>query len=266
MQRVLSLTLRIALGVSYRGSGYQGWQSQPSGLSVQDALERALSQVADAPVRVVAAGRTDAGVHATGQVVHFDTAAVRPSSAWVRGTNAHLPSGVVVSWSRPMDETFHARFSACARTYQYLLYNDPVRPALLADLSGWFHRPLDVTAMREAARPLLGRHDFSSFRSSQCQARSPEREVTSLAIDIDGPYLIFTISANAFLHHMVRNIVGALVDVGAGRMQAAAMTDLLAARDRRTAPPTFSPAGLCLAQVRYPQPFSIPEPVRLPWS
>ena len=204
MQRVLSLTLRIALGVSYRGSGYQGWQSQPSGLSVQDALERALSQVADAPVRVVAAGRTDAGVHATGQVVHFDTAAVRPSSAWVRGTNAHLPSGVVVSWSRPMDETFHARFSACARTYQYLLYNDPVRPALLADLSGWFHRPLDVTAMREAARPLLGRHDFSSFRSSQCQARSPEREVTSLAIDIDGPYLIFTLSGSMISVHFGR--------------------------------------------------------------
>ena len=260
------MTLRIALGVSYRGSGFHGWQSQPSGLGVQDHLEKALSHVADQSVRVIAAGRTDTGVHATGQVVHFDTAVSRPIGAWVRGTNAHLPSTVAVTWAQVIDEAFHARFSACSRTYEYLLYNAPVRPALFADLSGWFHRPLDVAAMREAARCLVGHHDFSSFRSSQCQARSPEREVTMLTIDTRGPHVHFTITANGFLHHMVRNIVGALVQVGAGRMAPVAMADLLAARDRRTAPPTFSPAGLCLSAVGYPATFAIPAPLRLPWS
>jgi tRNA pseudouridine38-40 synthase len=258
--------VRIALGVSYRGSGFHGWQAQPGGGSVQDCLEVALTRVADRPMSVVAAGRTDAGVHATGQVIHLDTEVDRPLSAWVRGTNAHLPPSVSVTWACPVPDQFHARFSARSRTYHYLLWNDPVRPALMADLAGWFHRPLDLDAMREAARCLIGWHDFSSFRSAQCQARTPERELTELRIESRGSHVLFVVTANAFLHHMVRNLVGALVYVGSARLTADGLAALLAARDRRLAPPTFAAEGLCLSSVMYPAPFVLPAPATLLWS
>lgn len=258
--------MRFALGVSYRGAGFKGWQAQPGGGAVQDCLELALSRVADRTVAVVAAGRTDAGVHATGQVVHFDTDVDRPLTAWVRGVNAHLPATVSVTWACPVPDAFHARFSALSRTYHYLLWNDPVRPALMGELAGWFHRPLDLVAMRKAGASLIGRHDFSSFRSSECQARSPVRELSELRIESRGPHLVFVVTANAFLHHMVRNLVGALVYVGSGRMSPQAMSSLLLARDRRLAPPTFAAEGLCLSSVRYPDAFVIPPPAPLLWS
>jgi tRNA pseudouridine38-40 synthase len=208
--------MRIAIGLSYEGSRFEGWQSQASGNTVQDHLELALAEVAGAPVRVNAAGRTDAGVHALAQVAHFDTDSIRPDNAWVRGTNAHLPPEIAVQWALPVDARFHSRFSAQARSYRYLLYNHPVRPALLSRHVGWYYGPLDVAAMRAAARCLVGEHDFSAFRSSECQADSPVRTVEDARISASGPYLLFDITANGFLHHMVRNIVGSLVYVEKG--------------------------------------------------
>jgi len=255
--------MRIAIGLCYEGSPFEGWQSQASGNTVQDHLERALREVAGAPVRVSAAGRTDAGVHAVGQVAHFDTDAARPDSAWTRGANAHLPPQIAVQWATPMDAEFHARFSAEARSYRYVLYNHAVRPALLPRHAGWFHSPLDVEAMRRGAACLVGEHDFSSFRSSECQADSPVRTLEQLRIAAAGPYVLFDLTANGFLHHMVRNIVGSLVYVGKGRRPAEWMAELLAARDRRAAAPTFSPAGLYLVGVRYPARWKLPAFARM---
>lgn len=251
--------MRLALGVAYDGSGFDGWQTQPTGRTVQDHLERALAAVADAPVATVAAGRTDAGVHATGQVVHFDTEATRPLSAWVRGVNAHLPAAVAVQWAAAVPDDFHARFSATGRAYRYVLLNAPVRPALFAQQIGWHHQPLDVEAMRAAATHLVGRHDFSSFRSADCQARTPVRTLRSLDIVASGPTIVFSLAADAFLHHMVRNLVGALVYVGKGAHPPEWMGALLAERDRRRAPPTFGAAGLYLAGVEYDPRFGLPE-------
>jgi len=258
--------LRIALGLSYDGAPFAGWQSQPAGNTVQDRLEAALAAVADGPVRVVAAGRTDAGVHAAAQVCHFDTMAERPLSAWVRGTNAHLPESVAVQWACEVDEDFHARFSAVARTYVYVLYNHPVRPALHARQVGWFHRPLDVVAMQRAAKLLLGEHDFSAFRSAECQAAHPVRVMQAVNVSTHGPYVVFRFTANAFLHHMVRNLVGSLVYVGKGAQPPEWMRELLAQRDRSAAAPTFSPAGLYLTEVRYPDTWRLPAfaPMILP--
>ena len=256
--------MRIAIGLCYEGSPFEGWQSQASGNTVQDHLERALAEVAGAPVRVASAGRTDAGVHAVGQVAHFDTDAARPESAWVRGTNAHLPPEIAVQWAMPVDSEFHSRFSAEARSYRYVLYNHPVRPALLPRHAGWFHSPLDVEAMRRAAGFLVGEHDFSSFRSSECQADSPVRTVQELRMTAAGPYVLFDITANGFLHHMVRNIVGALVYVGAGRESASWIGDLLASRDRTRSAPTFMPDGLYLAAVEYDPALGLPAFPRHP--
>jgi len=253
------MSMRIAAGICYDGSPFDGWQSQPSGNTVQDRLEGALSAVADAPVRVVAAGRTDAGVHAAAQVVHFDCAATRADNAWVRGANAHLPAEIAVQWALPVDDGFHARFSAEARSYRYVLYNHPVRHGLLSRHVGWYHRPLDAEAMRAGASMLVGEHDFSAFRSSECQARTPVRRMASACVTVQGPYLFFEFTANAFLHHMVRNMVGCLVYVGKGRHPPGWITDLIVARDRRAAAPTFSPAGLYLADVRYPARWPLPE-------
>jgi tRNA pseudouridine38-40 synthase len=255
--------MRIAIGLSYEGSRFEGWQSQASGNTVQDHLELALAEVAGTPVRVNAAGRTDAGVHALAQVAHFDTDSLRPDNAWVRGTNAHLPPEIAVQWAMPVDAAFHSRFSAQARSYRYLLYNHPVRPALLSRHVGWFYAPLDVAAMRAAAACLVGEHDFSAFRSSECQADSPVRTIEDVRISAAGPYLLFDITANGFLHHMVRNIVGSLVYVGKGRHGAEWLGGLLAARDRRDAAPTFSPAGLYLAAVRYPAQWRLPAFARM---
>lgn len=250
--------MRIALGVEYDGSAFRGWQSQPAGPTVQDALEAALGAIAAHPVRVQASGRTDTGVHATAQVVHFDTGAERPDTAWVRGCNALLPPAVAVRWAQRVSDGFNARFSAHARSYRYLLYNSPVRPAIGAHLAGWFHRPLAVDAMAEAASLLVGEHDFSAFRSSECQARSPVRTLHRLAVVRRDDWIVFDLQANAFLHHMVRNIVGALVDIGCGRHAPGWTGELLERKDRRLSAPTFSPAGLYLVGVGYDAQWGLP--------
>ena len=251
--------MRVAIGVAYDGGPFDGWQSQPSGNTVQDRLEAALAAIGGAPVRLVAAGRTDAGVHATAQVAHFDTDAVRPESAWVRGTNAHLPEAIAVQWACGVDGDFHARYSARTRTYRYLLYNHPVRPSVLAGLVGWFHLPLDAEAMCAAAQHLEGEHDFSAFRSAECQAKTPVRTLERVSVERRGEYVVFELVANAFLHHMVRNVVGALVYVGKGAHPPEWLGELLAGRDRSRAAPTFGPAGLYLADVRYPDRWQLPR-------
>jgi len=200
--------MRIALGLEYEGSGFCGWQSQAGGGAVQNVVESALSVVADAPIRVVCAGRTDAGVHALAQVVHFDTEVVRPDTAWVRGVNAHLPASVAVRCAQTVADDFHARFSARGRRYRYLLLNRAERPGLMARRVGWFHRPLDVAAMAAAAALLLGEHDFSAFRSVECQAKSPVKTLRRADVVRHGDLLVFDFEASAFLHHMVRNLVG----------------------------------------------------------
>jgi len=243
--------MRIALGLEYDGSGYCGWQSQAGGGAVQDAVELAVSAVADAQTRVVCAGRTDAGVHALAQVVHFDTGARRPDSAWVRGVNAHLPASVAVRWAQPVPDEFHARFSARGRRYRYLLLNRGERPGLMSRRVGWFHRPLDAEAMAAAARALLGEHDFSAFRAVECQAKSPVKILRRADVARHGDLLVFDFEAGAFLHHMVRNMVGALVYVGKGAHPPEWIGELLAARDRSRAAPTFEACGLYFAGVDY---------------
>lgn len=250
--------MKIALGVTYDGAGFEGWQSQPSGNTVQDHLERSLGQIAGVPVRIAGAGRTDAGVHACAQVAHFETDAGRPYSAWVRGVNSALPAAIAVQWAVAVPQTFHARFSAIARSYRYVLYSHPVRPSLAAGRCGWYHAPLDQDLMRRAAALLVGEHDFSAFRSSQCQAKTPVRTMMRAEIANRGPYLMFDFSANAFLHHMVRNIVGSLLYVGAGKQPPEWIAGVLASRDRRLAAPTVPAAGLYLAGVRYADEWGLP--------
>jgi tRNA pseudouridine38-40 synthase len=262
--------MRIALGIEYDGSRFLGWQTQPGGGAVQDALEAALSAIASAPVAVTCAGRTDRGVHAREQVVHFETDADRPDSAWVRGVNALLPESVAVLWSREVPADFHARFSARARTYRYVLLNRPVRPALAARHAGWFHAPLDVPAMQRAAGYLVGEHDFTAFRASECQAKSPVRTVHSLQVTGQGTRIDFVVRANAFLHHMVRNIVGTLVYVGKGKHPPHWAREVLESRDRAVAAPTFGAAGLYLETVEYEPHWNLPSaqarPLELPVS
>jgi tRNA pseudouridine38-40 synthase len=243
--------MRIALTLEYDGSGFCGWQSQAGGGAVQDALESALSLVADAPIRVACAGRTDAGVHAIGQVVHFDTAALRPDTAWVRGVNSHLPASVAVRWAQSVPDDFHARFSATGRRYRYVLLNRGERPGLMAKRVGWFHRPLDADAMQAAAGLLLGEHDFSAFRAVECQAKSPVKTLRRADVTRHGDLLVFDFEASAFLHHMVRNIVGALVYIGKGAHPPEWVGELLAGRDRARAAPTFEACGLYFAGVDY---------------
>lgn len=251
--------MKIALGVEYDGSAYCGWQFQRHSPSVQAVLEAALSRVADHPVSVWCAGRTDAGVHATGQVVHFESGAARSSRAWILGTNANLPPAVAVRWAQEVPTHFNARFSATARTYCYLLANQSSRPALWHGRMSWEFRALDVPAMARAAEALLGEHDFSSFRAAGCQARNPVRTLRRLGISRSGSCVAFTLEANAFLHHMVRNIVGALLEVGRGERPEAWIAELLAARDRRLAGMTASPDGLYLVGVKYPAEFGLPN-------
>ena len=254
---------RIALGVEYCGRGFAGWQSQPHGNTVQDVLETALRQIAGHPVRTLCAGRTDAGVHALMQVVHFDTLVDRPISGWVRGVNSWLPNSVAVRWAVPVDGEFHARFSAEARHYRYVLFNHAVRPALASDRVGWYHRPLDVTPMQQAAHLLLGEHDFSAFRAAECQAKTPIKNLQMVQIARHGDYVVFDFRATAFLHHMVRNMVGALVVVGKGVRPAEWMAELLASGDRRAAPATFSPAGLYFVGAHYTDRWLLPEAARI---
>lgn len=263
---------RVALGIAYRGQDYHGWQSQPDGKTVQDALERALAQFIGLPkgeiITTLCAGRTDAGVHALNQVVHFDAPVVRDEFSWVRGTNRYLPEDIAVQWAQHVEPDFHARNGARGRRYAFLVRESAVRPAIEAGLCGWVFKPLDLGRMREAAAALIGEHDFSSFRSSQCQAPSPVKELRRIDIARIGDYWRFDFEASAFLHHMVRNLMGCLVAVGRGRYPAAWMADVLASRDRNQAAPTFMPDGLYLAQVGYPQEFAVPasQPGSVPWS
>ena len=250
--------MRVALGVSYRGAAYQGWQSQPGGRTVQDQLEHALASFLDAPVRVMCAGRTDAGVHALNQVVHLDCAAAREPFSWVRGTNRFLPDDIAVEWCRPVDEDFHARNSALGRRYVYVLRESPVRPAVEAGLVGWSFRRLDGVAMRRAAQFLVGEHDFTAFRSAECQAASPVKTIRSIRIEARGAYWRFDFDASAFLHHMVRNIMGCLVAVGCGARDAAWLDQVLRGRDRSQAAPTFAAGGLYFVGPYYDPALALP--------
>jgi tRNA pseudouridine38-40 synthase len=251
--------LRIALGIEYDGRDFCGWQTQPSRCALQNHLEAALAQVHGESVQTITAGRTDAGVHAVGQVVHFDAVHYRPEHAWVFGTNSRLPSGMSVLWAKAMPDSFHARFGAIERTYRYVLMNQPVRPALLAGRVGWVHGDLDLELMKQAAPSLLGEQDFSAFRAAECQARSPVRDLRAVAIWRSGACVQFEFRANAFLHHQVRNMVGALVWVGLRRRPPEWIADVLQTRDRTRAAATFAADGLYLADVRYDACYAVPK-------
>ena len=256
-----AVAVRIALGVGYRGQAYAGWQSQPGGRTVQDRLEAALGSFADRPVRTLCAGRTDAGVHAINQVVHFDTDAVRAPASWVRGVNRYLPDDIAVQWCVPVREAFHARSQARGRRYRYIVLESPVRPALETGLAGWVYRALDADAMRSAASVLIGEHDFSAFRAAECQAASPVKTLRSVEISRRGAYWRFEFDANAFLHHMVRNLMGCLVAVGSGRRDARWLAAVLESRDREAAAPTFAAAGLYFVGPYYDACWAIPAHV-----
>ncbi|HLT27071.1 MAG TPA: tRNA pseudouridine(38-40) synthase TruA [Zeimonas sp.] len=250
---------RYALTLAYDGSRFAGWQTQPDATAVQDVLERALSTVAGERIRTVCAGRTDAGVHALRQVVHFDTHAQRPLTAWVRGVNAHLPATIAVRSATGVADEFHARYGAVRRRYRYLLYRSEVRHPLLAQRAGWTFRTVDVDRIRVAAQVLVGEHDFSAFRSAECQAASPVRRLEELSLRECGPFVVFTFVANAFLHHMIRNLVGSLLAVGEGRRDPDWIAGLLAGRDRRQAAATFAPDGLYLDGVQYDERHGVPS-------
>ena len=251
--------MRIAVGLEYDGRTFSGWQSQPDVPNIQDSLQEALSGIAGKPVSVIAAGRTDAGVHALEQVIHFDTDIERPLTAWMRGANALLPESIAVLWAHPVPDEFHARFSAQARSYRYLLINRPVRTALQHGKAGWFHAPLNLEQMQEAAQHLLGEHDFSAFRSSECQAKTPVKNLKQLDICKEGDTFIFDLTADAFLHHMVRNIVGCLVYVGKGKHSPQWLREVLESRNRNLAAPTFAPDGLYLRCITYDAKWNLPQ-------
>ncbi|WP_226806893.1 tRNA pseudouridine(38-40) synthase TruA [Candidatus Vallotia cooleyia] len=252
--------MRIALGLQYDGAVFCGWQMQPHGNTVQNVLEHALKQFAQVPLLTIVAGRTDAGVHALGQVVHFDTYLDRSESSWVRGINAFLPSSIAVQWAKQVPMTFHARFSAFERTYCYVLYMNPIRLPMLANRAGWVHTALDIEGMREAAEYLIGEYDFSSFRASHCQSKTPVKHLYAIDIVENKPFVHLHFRANAFLQRMVRNIMGCLVSVGRRKHAAYWMAEVLAARERKHAAPTFMPDGLYLARVSYPNNFGVPPP------
>ena len=249
---------RFAAGLEYDGRAYSGWQFQPGLQTVQDQVQRALARVADAPLEVVCAGRTDAGVHASAQVFHFDSEAPRSERAWRLGANTYLPPDVSVLWVREAPAHFHARFSATARSYRYLILNRDSRPGLDTGRATWQRRPLDSELMHECAQALLGEHDFSAFRAVECQSKSPVRKVESLSVTREGDWVRLDVTANAFLHHMVRNIAGLLMSVGEGDSPPRRVAEVLASRDRRTNAATAPPDGLYLAGVRYPAEFGLP--------
>ncbi|MCO5105684.1 MAG: tRNA pseudouridine(38-40) synthase TruA [Burkholderiaceae bacterium] len=250
---------RFALTLAYDGSRFNGWQTQPGGEAAQDVLERALATIAGHPVGTICAGRTDAGVHALRQVVHFDSDAARPLSAWVRGVNSHLPEGLAVRSATQVADDFHARYGAARRRYRYLLYRSAVRHPLLARRAGWTFRDPDVARMSEAAALVVGEHDFSAFRSAECQAASPVRRLEELTLREQGAFVVFTFTGNAFLHHMIRNLMGALVAVGEGRRPPGWIGELLAGRDRRRGPATFAPDGLYFDGAQYDARFAVPS-------
>lgn len=262
---------RIALGIQYDGASWHGWQTQPARGTVQDTLEAAMKRFALVDIATTCAGRTDAGVHALEQVVHFDTTLEREMFSWVRGVNAFLPPSIAVRWAAevaadPVDG-FHARFSATARTYHYVIYNHPVRAPLLAGKAGWVFRPLQVERMQDAAQHLLGTHDFSAFRAAECQAKSPVKTMQAIRIERRGNMIVLTLTANAFLHHMVRNIVGSLIVIGTGNQPPEWLKEILESRDRSRAAPTFMPDGLYLAKITYDPKWHLPQEPSdlLPW-
>ena len=255
---------RIVLGIQYDGGSWFGWQSQPHRLTIQDSLEKAINKIALHPIHLSCAGRTDAGVHALEQIAHFDTNTTRPLNSWVRGINAHLPNSIAVRWATDVTNLlpgleFHSRYSARARTYHYLLYNHPVRSPILDGKVGWVFRPLDVQKMQIAANCLLGEHDFSSFRASHCQAKSPVKEMYEVNISKNQNLIVFTFKASAFLHHMVRNLMGSLILIGVGNKPIGWLHEVLQARDRTIAAPTFMPDGLYLANVDYASHWQLPQ-------
>jgi len=255
---------RIALGIEYNGSRYFGWQRQQEVKSIQGCLEEALSKIAAEPIGVFCAGRTDAGVHATGQVVHFETSAERKEAAWTMGANTHLPPDIAVRWCQPVNDEFHARFSATARRYRYVIFNHCYRPAILSSGVTHFHYPLDEKRMHDAAQALIGERDFTSFRAVQCQSRTPWRNVMHVNVSRHGNYVVVDIKANAFVHHMVRNIVGSLLEIGCGNQEIDWMAHLLELKDRTKAAATAKAEGLYLVSVDYPEKFALPSNVMGP--
>lgn len=251
--------MKIALGIEYDGSAYFGWQRQQNVPSVQQHLEQALSKIANEPITVFCAGRTDAGVHATGQVVHFETNVFRDQVAWTMGVNANLPKNIAVRWATEVEDEFHARFSALARRYRYIIYNHKYRPAILGAGLSHYHMPLDAEKMHRAAQFLLGENDFSAFRAAQCQSKSPWRNVHHIQVSRSHAYIIIDIKANAFVHHMVRNIVGSLLEVGYGNQPEEWMAVLLASKDRTQAAATAKAEGLYLVEVDYPEAYRLPK-------
>lgn len=249
--------MRIALVVEYDGSRYHGWQAQTGLHTVQEAVEHALSQVADSPISVVCAGRTDTGVHATNQIIHFDCEKERTIRAWVHGANSFLPKDVCVKWGKEVPEDFHARYSALSRRYRYIIYNGPVRPALFRSNVTWQYRHLDYKLMHQAAQHLLGEQDFTSFRSVECQSKTPMRNIHQLQVTRAGELILIDITANAFLHHMVRNIAGVLIAVGSGKYPVSWVQEILQKKDRRLGAETAPSYGLYLVQVSYPQEFGL---------
>jgi len=252
--------MRIALGIEYDGTAYYGWQRQKEVISVQEELEKALSIIANHPITVNCAGRTDAGVHGTGQVVHFDTTADRKDVAWTLGVNANLPSDIAVRWVKHVDSSFHARFSATARRYRYIIYNGQFRPGILNSGLSHYHMDLDEDLMQQAGQYLVGEHDYTSFRALHCQAHSPVRTIEYLNITRRSDFIIIDIKANAFLHHMVRNIAGSLIEIGRGNKPVDWLSTLLDYKDRAKAAATAKPGGLYLVEVDYPELFSLPRP------
>jgi tRNA pseudouridine38-40 synthase len=264
------MTMRIALGLQYDGSPYAGWQQQPNQSTVQGEVEKAITAFIGEeackanPVNIITAGRTDVGVHALGQVIHFDTLVEREDFSWVRGVNSYLPGSIVVNWAKVVPDEFSARFSAYERTYIYALHAGPRRSPMMNERAGYVMLPsniwFDVEAMKMAAQYLIGEHDFSSFRSSECQSKTPVKTMYAIDIISDEPWLYFRIRGNAFLHHMVRNLVGSFLQIGRGRQQPEWMGELLAARNRQPVAPTFMPDGLYLSKIAYPEEFAIPAP------
>jgi tRNA pseudouridine38-40 synthase len=263
---IADMTQRIAVGVEYDGGRYAGWQRQAEAVSVQAELERALGSVADHPVTVTCGGRTDAGVHALGQVAHFDTRSRRAMRGWALGANRLLPADIAVTWAAPVPAGFHARYSALARTYRYVILNRAVRPALLRRRVCWVHRPLDAGVMHAAAQCLVGEHDFSAFRAAECQSRTATRRLERIAVARHDDTVFIEVKANAFLHHMVRNVAGSLIAVGTGDRPAAWLGDVLAGRDRRLAGITAPASGLYFLRIDYPGEFRLPVPPAGPWA
>ena len=250
--------MRLALGIEYNGANLYGWQRQKEVPSVQEYLEKALSRIADSPIEIQCAGRTDAGVHATGQVVHFDTDKTRDMAAWTLGMNANLPDEIAVKWVKEVPESFHARFSATARRYRYVIYNHRLRPGILGSGVTHYHFELDAEKMHRAAQCLVGEHDFTSFRAALCQSRSPFRKLTHIRVYRQQQYVIIDVQANAFVHHMVRNITGSLLEIGCGKQDEDWMQHLLLQKDRTQAAATAKPNGLYLVDVTYPEQFELP--------